>query len=395
MTPYEASPSTSGTWRVDLSPLPDLRILEAKWVELQPRATCSFFQSWGWIGSWLATLERVDLPHVLEIRRNDRLMGLGLIGRRKMRRHRVIRSTALLVSETGNPTLDCLTVEHNGLLVDKTVSAEAVREGISWLTKFESGWDELFISAVRSEDLHAYAAGARHAKLRTLTRVRKPYYYVDCEQIRRTGQDFLGTLSRNTRYQVRRAMRAYEEQARLNVELAQSLDQAEEYFEQLRHWHQTHWQSQHEPGAFGTAFACDFHRRLVRDRFPKGEIQLLRVCAGTEPIGYLYNFVFDRVVYNYQSAFRYVSDARFKPGFVTHCCAIQHNIDAGIRIYDFLMGSQRFKQSLANHNDEMFWLVIQQPRMRFRFEQIAAEWRQKILSSSNNRAPITPNDHED
>jgi CelD/BcsL family acetyltransferase involved in cellulose biosynthesis len=378
-----------------LSPLGDIRVLEAKWVELQSRAACSFFQSWGWVGSWLAMLDQQDLPRVLETRMNDRLVGLGLIGNRKIRRHHLIHSTALFVSETGNPKLDCLTVEHNGLLVDKAVTGAAVRETISRLAKSESQWDELFVSAIRNEDLHTYIAGADQANLRTLTYLRKPYYYVDCEKIRHAGQDYVGTLSRNTRYQVRRAMRAYEEQGPLGVELAHSPQQADEYFEQLRQWHQAHWESKRERGAFGSAFARDFHHTLLRDRFSKGEIQLLKVCAGAEPIGYLYNFVFDGVVYNYQSAFRYVDDARLKPGFVTHCCAIQHNIAAGMRIYDFLMGSQRFKQSLANHNDEMVWLVIQRPRMRFRFEQIAAEWRQKILSLRKERPHAGTRDHEE
>jgi CelD/BcsL family acetyltransferase involved in cellulose biosynthesis len=375
----------SDAWRVSLSVIEDLQSLERKWTALEPNASCSFFQSWGWIGSWVGALPIRLRPKLLEVWLGDRVVALALLGNQEIRRHRLISSNAFFIAETGDRCFDCLTVEHNGFLLDSKLSAEALRQGIARLTTSSTRWDELFISAVTSKNVCDYVDSAEYAHLCTFIAQRKPYYYVDCDNVRNSGCDYLSTLSRNTRAQIRRAMRAYEENGPISVVVADSLELAEQYFEKLRDLHQRHWESKDFPGAFGSTFARDFHRRLIRNRFSKAEVQLVSICAGDAAIGYLYNFVFRGVVYNYQSGFCYSEDARLKPGLVSHCCAIQHNIDVGMRTYDFLMGSQRFKQSLASNEDEMLWLVLQRPRLRFRVEQVAAKWREKILAVTGQR----------
>jgi CelD/BcsL family acetyltransferase involved in cellulose biosynthesis len=374
-----------GALRVSLSVIEDLDSLERKWTALETNAACSFFQSWGWIGSWIGGLPVRLRPQLLEVWVEDRIVGLALLGNQKIRRHRLISSNALFVAETGDRCFDCLTVEHNGFLIDSTVSVEVLRESLAGLKTNSKEWDELFISAVTSKHVADYIDSAQQARLCAVIALRKPYYYVDCDQIRNSARDYLGTLSRNTRAQVRRAVRAYEEEGPISVHVADSLELAEHYFEKLRDLHQRHWQAKDLPGAFGSVFARDFHHRLIRNRFSHGEVQLVSIRAGDAPIGYLYNFMFRGVVYNYQSGFCYSNDARLKPGLVSHCYAIQHNIDAGMHTYDFLMGSQRFKQSLASNESEMVWLVLQRPRLRFRFERTAARWHEKILAAARKR----------
>ena len=386
-----------GPWRVALSSIDGIDLLEQKWAALERKCACSFFQSWGWVGTWLACLPASHRPRALEVFLDDRLVALALLGTQDVRRHGIISSNALFVTETGDAEFDCLTVEHNGFLVDASIANEVVKEAISCLAKHSFEWDELFVSAVAKKNVGAYVNSAEEAGLHAGIALSKPYYYVDSEKIRSAGGDYLAILSRNTRSQVRRAMRAYEERGAITFHVADSFQTAEQYFEQLRELHQQRWESRAVPGAFGSAFAREFHKSLLRNRFSKGEIQLAAIRAGDEVIGYLYNFVFDGVVYNYQSGFRYSSDARLKPGLVSHCCAIQHSIKSGMRIYDFLMGSQRFKQSLASDQDEMSWLVLQRPRLRFRVERTARKWRDGIRSlrrnpgiSQNTQTPRSP-----
>ena len=122
----------------------------------------------------------------------------------------------------------------------------------------------------------------------------------------------------------------------------------------------------------------DFHRTLIRDRFAAGEIQLLRVAAGGAPIGYLYNFVHDGHVYAYQSGFRYDDDPKLKPGLVTHAMAIEHNLRAGARVYDFMAGEGQHKASLGTGSSELFWLVLQRDRLRFRVEDGLRKVKQRM-----------------
>jgi hypothetical protein len=287
-------------------------------------------------------------------------------------------SNALFVTETGLPVYDSLTVEHNGLLAERGLDAAVVRETLSGLVKLSVPWDELFISGVDREHAADYIEGARAAQVHGMITMEKPYHFVDCGTVRDSGGDYLAALSRNARYQVRRAVRAYEERGPIRFQVAGTLEQAQEYFENLVSLHQQYWEVKGMSGAFGSKFSHDFHNHLICTRFEMGEIQLAELRVGTMALGYLYNFVLDRVVYNYQSAFRYDEDSKLKPGLVSHCYAVQYNVQTGMKAYDLLMGTQRYKQSLATHRREMVWLVVQKPKIRFRLEQALVGLRQRL-----------------
>jgi CelD/BcsL family acetyltransferase involved in cellulose biosynthesis len=338
------------------------------------------------VGTWLRCLPPHLSPLLFEVRHEDRLVALALLGRHRRRRHGVLVSNGLFLSESGDPRYDCLTVEHNGLLVERASRDVVMAEAMRGLASLGLAWDELFLGGIAGEDVQPYLLGAQRCGIVPLVKVRKPYHFVDCAAVRESGRDYLDALSSNTRYQIRRAMRSYLERGALQVQVAQTLDEAQACFSKLSVLHQQYWLSRGQRGAFANEFASDFHRNLIASRFRHGEIQLVEIRAGASPIGYLYNFAFGGVVSNYQSGFAYEKDARLKPGLVSHCCAIQHSVADGARIYDLLMGEQRYKQSLATHHGEMAWLVLQKPRLRFRIERLAARCRTQLSSIAQRPA---------
>src|SRR5258706_2264877 len=125
-----------GGWHIALSSLEDLAALETKWIELQSQAECSFFQSWGWVSSWIGALPPRLRPQALEVRLDDRVVGLALLGGQKIWRYGVVPSNALFVTETGSRQFDCLTVEHNGFLVESGLSQAVLLGGRSGFAKF-------------------------------------------------------------------------------------------------------------------------------------------------------------------------------------------------------------------------------------------------------------------
>lgn len=346
----------------------DLDSIEAQWLDLQERSPCSFFQSWGWVGTWLRCQPAGTALKYVRVVENDRTVGLGLIGSHLATRHRIIRSRQWYVSETGDPLRDGLTVEHNGLLIEHGATDRVLNAMFNWLSAQRSAWDEFVLSGIRAEDAARYVQAAETFGLRTITRWSKPYYYVDAEDLRAHRGDYLAALSGNTRYQIRRAMREYERIGPLSAVQAGTLDQALAFFEELVQLHQTYWRARGQPGAFASEFALRFHRSLIRTHFAQGSIQLLRIAAGGDVIGYLYNFAHRGVIASYQSGFRYSDNPKLKPGLVSHSLAIQANLASGARIYDLLMGRQQYKEMLATGSGEMSWLVIQQPRIRFALE---------------------------
>ena len=67
--------------------------------------------------------------------------------------------------------------------------------------------------------------------------------YVDLDSVRRNGSDLAGLLSRNTRYQIRRAIRLYEAMGKLRIERATTREECLAWLEALRYLHQTSWTS--------------------------------------------------------------------------------------------------------------------------------------------------------
>jgi CelD/BcsL family acetyltransferase involved in cellulose biosynthesis len=185
----------------------------------------------------------------------------------------------------------------------------------------------------------------------------------------RTAKDgYLSLLSANTRQQIRRSLKGYEHRGKLAISVTQSLDETLSFFSGLCSLHQARWQDKGEKGAFGTAFSLRFHQHLVRAAFGKGELQMARIQAGDEVIGYLYNFVRNGHVYFYQNGFDYAAAGKLNPGHVAHYMAINYNAEAGHRTYDFLSGQQRYKRSLAGEEVMLYWATLQKRRALFALE---------------------------
>ena len=94
-------------------------------------------------------------------------------------------------------------------------------------------------------------------------------------------------------------------------------------------------------------------------------------------LGYLYNFRLGNRVYAYQSGFD-DSDRRERPGIVTHFLAIRHAFRSGARVYDFMAGRNRLKESFATRCEPMLWQTVQQPRLAFRLEDFARQFKRAV-----------------
>ena len=173
-------------------------------------------------------------------------------------------------------------------------------------------------------------------------------------------------------------MRLYEAAGPLRLQAAQTVEDALDMLGELKGLHQAYWTRRGHAGSFARGFFESFHHDLISKRFDAGEIQLLRISAGEKLIGCLYNFVKDGRVYAYQSGFDYDADRRLKPGLVSHCLAVRHNLAQGALIYDFMAGDSRYKRSLGTDSHSLYWLVVQRPVVRLRLENVLRAIKQRL-----------------
>jgi CelD/BcsL family acetyltransferase involved in cellulose biosynthesis len=177
------------------------------------------------------------------------------------------------------------------------------------------------------------------------------------------------------------------------ITAASTPEEAQYYLNELKVLHQKYWREKGMPGSFSNPEWEKFHRALINDRFEKGEIQLICICAGDHIIGYLYNFVKYGRVSVLQSGFAYEHSNALHPGYVSHYLAIQYNLERGEVLYDFLAGDARYKESLSDGNSQLVWVVIQKKRIRYLVEDWLRELHGRFKSSKSrlpDRASMSP-----
>ena len=173
-------------------------------------------------------------------------------------------------------------------------------------------------------------------------------------------------------------MRYYAGFGELALEEADSVERAQEFLDGLRRFHVLSWRRRRKPHSFVNPFFETFHKALIRDCLPKGEIQFLRISAGEWTLGYLYNFRYKGQIYAYQSGFD-DRDNNWRPGYVSHYLAINHNHHAGMRGYDLLAGDNRLKESFATSTYDMYWHRIYRPLFAYRVEKLLQRFKDRYL----------------
>jgi CelD/BcsL family acetyltransferase involved in cellulose biosynthesis len=350
--------------QVQLVDVPDVASLAVDWRALESSSDVSFFTSWSWIGSWLASLPATLRPRLLGARQQGQIAGLALLGQRRSRRHGFVHSRSLHLHSTGEPVHDAIAVEYNGFLVDQACAADVQAAMLDHLVHQVHDWDEVYLPGLAQPP-----AGIAALPTAAYRSEHKPAFLVDLALVRERQGDYPALLSRHTRYQIRKSEKAFARLGPIALDAASTTEQALHYLQALEDLHQPYWIGRGEPGAFASAFARQFHRHLVGTAFERGEIQLLRVTVGEQVLGYLYNFVHRGHVYNYQTGIDYsLLEGSVSPGLVCHARAVAHCAALGLEVYDFMAGEQRYKRTLSTRSTDMSWGVLQRDRLRFRAE---------------------------
>ncbi|WP_144299645.1 GNAT family N-acetyltransferase [Elioraea rosea] len=331
---------------IRLSVFPEKASLAARWRKLEEAVPdLSFFQSWTWMGCLFE--ERFPAPVVIEAARAGETVGLALFNR---------RGRTLHLGASGAPLLDAPFIEHNAPLV---AAAGAERDRILALL-FAAAWAEtgarhLVLSGVPP----ALVSRAGGHLLRLQERAAP---WVDLAAIRREEGGYRARLSSNTRYQVTRSIRRYERRGPLTLEHAISPTTLEAWLTALMDLHGETWRRRGKPGAFAGPFARRFHAALTAKALARGELDLLRLSAGGDVVGYLYNLRLRGRVSAYQSGLVAAAEGGHeKPGLTLHVLAIERSLAGGDVAYDFLAGDDRYKRSLATESADLAWADLAAP----------------------------------
>lgn len=362
---------TAGKLAVTQHKVTRTELVAEEWLELESRARPTVFLSWQWLGQWLAVYQ--PSASLLRVSEGDRVIGLGLVVVSDERRHGLLRSKCLRLHQTGSKALDQIWIEYNGFLAETGRERDVARACLEHIGRADQDWDEFVVGAIDSEeaDFYAHTLGL-HKHLRW----EAPCYGVDLIELRRTGQPYLETLSRNSRYQINRCHRLYENRGPVELVRPDNLPDALAVFDSIGPRHLERWGNGPDQSGFANPDFVRFHRALIKAQWPVGGVDLVSVRAGDDIIASFYNLLHDQVVYFYLGGMMTETDNKLKPGLLGHSLCIEDYRHHGFHYYDFMGGDERYKANLGHLHRHLVQVSLQRPRFKLKLENALREAKQ-------------------
>jgi len=330
-----------------------------RWAELSAACDGSVFLSAEWVGVWLEIFGKAMGTEILLVEEGSNLIGACLISHYKgglawlpLRR--------VSLNASGEAHTETTYVEYNDILC-RPGSETAVRRAlIGRISQME--WDELRLEGFIPEG--CYEAICEAFKGLQRTEIKHPSYYVDLAAIRRSAGTYDSALRGATRKHLRQNIRYCGEAGELQLTVARDVTTALGIFDEMAGASRIRHEALGGRSVFLSERFAEFHRRMIERYLATGLVQMLRLTAGGQTVGNIYNLVYRGRAYFYQCGYRYTSDKRLSPGTVTLSFAVQHCLDNGLDDFDFLSGDAHYKQSMSTGSRDLVWTVLRRKTLK-------------------------------
>jgi CelD/BcsL family acetyltransferase involved in cellulose biosynthesis len=372
-------PSGLARLSVNIESLESFESLAEEWQALEAEAENTFFLSWTWVSSWLAVYRaKVDVCRVYQGRR---LVGLGLLLDQSVDSRFPWKTHSVWLNQTGEKAKDQIWPEYNGLLTLKGYESEVSHAVIAFLLDSGRLRDELNTGVITSQQAEDF----EHPALLKRVEWQGPSYLIDLQALRREGQEYLSSLSKNTRYQINRTRRLIEDVDTLGATKAESTEQALSWFDDIAPLHIARWG---DDSGYKNPEFVRFHHALIKNGSPQGQVEVFSMSSAGHVLGYLYNFIYKGRLYFYLSGLAVdgqnglaPGDNKFKPGLLIQALRVQQALDEGLEYYDFMGGEARYKKSLASYSGDFMILRLQKKNAKSYIESFARMVKKRLPSA--------------
>jgi CelD/BcsL family acetyltransferase involved in cellulose biosynthesis len=354
---------------VEITDQVEIARLKQDWLSIEHQENLPFFLTWEWIECWLTSYQ----PKILLVQavHEGSAVAIGLFTLSLEHRHKFIESRQLRLNQVGDPLQDQIWMEYNDFIANSKHRSIAINACLKSLFSLNN-WDEIVLSMMsqtRAREVLQNLPGA----YRSMT---NPCYRVDLRKLKQNKTPYLTSLSANTRHQIKRSIRLYEEQyGPIQMHHAGDVEQAIDLFHEAGIFHIHRW----DDSGYNNPLFIRFHENLIRSSFDKGLVQLIKIKAGNTTIAILYFHIVKCNVYFYLHGLHYDGNSKLKPGLVAHALTTQHFMDKDMNLYDYMGGYSQYKVQLGERSIDLVSVIIQKPRVTFAFEH-AARWAKRFFS---------------
>jgi hypothetical protein len=317
--------------------------LAHKWVTLQSDTNSSAFVDWFWVKQWLVQ-KNLTTNNCLcvEVKLEQDTVGLALFGIKTKRVFWRLSFNQYFLHKSGNTKEDQTWIEHNTFLVHKDYEQQLTNEISQELTNIVQIDDiKIGLSSPHFIDTINLAGFKRRTELSS------PGYQANLEGYS-TLDDYLASLSKNTRSHIKRSIKLLNEQSPLRLTLATNAGDKHEVLKNIAELHRIKWRSNVYGSGFDNPCFYQFHQELIQEDHSEQNCKLYTLYQDDIALGHVYLLTQGERWTFYLSALNFNADNRIKVGLVIHSLIIEQAIKQGVTVYDFLAGEAQYKNSLSN-----------------------------------------------
>ena len=348
-------------FEVEISHSYNIEDLQQQWLFIQEGQNLPFFLTWSWISCWLD----VYSPNlvIISARYKNQIVAIGLFTCSTQFRHGFVKSRQYRLHQMGDPLLDQIWMEYNDFICIDKYRVAAVNACIQTLQRSDSNWDEIILSMISTSRAgHIQKAISGSHILFT-----NQCFSKNLDSIKGKQKQYLATLNSNTRYQIRRSIRLYQQSyGEIEYQFAQDIEEALALFHEAGKYHVLRW----EDSGFKNKQFILFHENLIKKSIVNNSIDLMKITSGDTTIAILYFHLVGKDVYFYLQGVNYESNQKLKPGLVAHALATQYYLDKGMRKYDYMGGYSQYKCQLSDPAEDLVTLCIQKPSVIYYMENM-------------------------
>lgn len=332
--------------------LAELESLEPAWWDLcerasdrEPVATPTWLLAW-----WRTFGDDTRRLRSLAIWEGDRLIGLAPIQERWVRHRGIVPMRRLELLATGEDEAEEICSDYVGVIAERGAEQVVASTVAEALAQTVSSWDELYFTQMDGESKVLTAlehALAPHGIIVT----ERPRGVCPHIVLPKSWDDYVQGLDSKGRYLVTRALRELDKWAGKDgwkLRRATNPEELVEARDVLHRLHETRWTVEGHDGVFARDRFRMFHDDVMPKLLERGELDVIWLEVRGQPVSVLYNIVYDKKVYVYQSG-RVTKDLpkNLRVGIAMNCVALRDYIEKGYREYDFLNGMSQYKRQMC------------------------------------------------
>jgi CelD/BcsL family acetyltransferase involved in cellulose biosynthesis len=316
--------------------------LAADWNRVHRSAReAGVFNAWSWLYQWWRVYGAGRRLHILTARIGGELCGVLPLYIETQKKFGVPVRVARLLGSGGDTYPDDL-----GPFFTPPLEREA-SQALAEAALGSTEWDVLSLEDMDSRLPFGRLVVGNTADwpLRGQSIESERIVYID---LPKTWEGFLASLSRNRRSKIRTQRKKLHHELAARFHVWNDVSAIDAAFERFVELHHKRWRALgKESESFRSPQYLDFHRSIMRSALLRRSLRLYVLDVEGKPAAMLYALRFRKRVYVVQSAFD-PDLARLRPGHVLIGHAIQHAIEEGNEIFDFLRGEHGYKDHLAS-----------------------------------------------